>query len=106
MASHLLLYACLLLVISCSATLSVEKTPPMAVANELNDNPNTLSNWYNYYRLTNKRYSRLDQHFPSIPARNLQRRNVIMPRICYFSRVTKTGIHQKLCLPYNHDDKP
>lgn len=32
---------------------------------------------------------------------NLQRRNVIMPRICYFARISGTGGHQKLCLPYN-----
>jgi hypothetical protein len=32
-------------------------------------------------------------------------RNVIMPRICYFLRVAKTGIYQKLCLPYNAEDQ-
>ena len=33
--------------------------------------------------------------------RNQARRNVILPRICYFTRVSKRGIYKKLCLPYN-----
>ncbi|CAF0822120.1 unnamed protein product [Adineta ricciae] len=37
----------------------------------------------------------------SLSLPDIRRRNVLMPRICYFSRVTATGIHQKLCLPYN-----
>ena len=31
---------------------------------------------------------------------DVERRNVIMPRICYFARVSGTSIRQKLCLPY------
>lgn len=29
------------------------------------------------------------------------RRNVILPRMCYYARVLKRGIYKKLCLPYN-----
>lgn len=32
---------------------------------------------------------------------DVERRNVIMPRICYFARVSGTSIRQKLCLPYS-----
>jgi hypothetical protein len=32
---------------------------------------------------------------------DIQRRNAIMPRICYFARISGTSAHQKLCLPYN-----
>ncbi len=32
---------------------------------------------------------------------DIKRRNVIMPRICYFARISGTSVHQKLCLPYN-----
>ena len=35
------------------------------------------------------------------PSSNTERRNVIMPRICYFARVAGTSARQKLCLPYN-----
>ncbi|CAF0803733.1 unnamed protein product [Adineta ricciae] len=41
----------------------------------------------------------IEDNSPTLP--DIRRRNVLMPRICYFSRVTATGIHQKLCLPYN-----
>lgn len=82
MASNVLIWICLLVLICCSSTLAVDKSP-----NTMDLNKNPLSVWYKYYRMT-----------------KTQRRNVIMPRICYFSRITKSGIHQKLCLPYDDEN--
>lgn len=45
----------------------------------------------------------LNDYDPPVFSTDVRRRNVLMPRICYFSRVTATGIHRKLCLPYNDE---
>lgn len=36
----------------------------------------------------------------TVSASKIQQRNVIMPRICYYARVSGTAVYQKLCLPY------
>jgi hypothetical protein len=103
MTSDIMLYVCLLIVICCSATSSADEIPTMT-SNNMNNNPNILSNWYKNYQLAKKLNSELIERSLSVSSTNLQRRNVIMPRICYFTRVTNSGIHQKLCLPYDHED--
>jgi hypothetical protein len=47
----------------------------------------------------------IDHLKASLALTDIERRNVIMPRICYFARVAGTGARQKLCLPYN-DNTP
>jgi hypothetical protein len=47
----------------------------------------------------------VDHSTTSLPPFDIERRNVIMPRICYFARVAGTGARQKLCLPYNDNTK-
>ena len=32
---------------------------------------------------------------------NGKRRSVIVPRLCYFARQSRTGVLQRLCLPYD-----
>ena len=39
---------------------------------------------------------------PLMPVVHRQR-SVIMPRICYFARITARGIYQKICLPYGQN---
>jgi hypothetical protein len=48
----------------------------------------------------------IDDLDTSLSSSNIKRRNVIMPRICYFARVAGTGVRQKLCLPYNDNIRP
>ncbi len=73
---------------------------------------NKYNNENNYDRLL---YRRLKQYQPTETSdyllfddsfsamSNVERRNVIWPRICYFARVTGSGVHQKLCLPYGDE---
>ncbi len=102
MASGMLIVICLLFVIYCHLTLAVDEIPTMASTSTSN-NKNIFSRWYKYHRALNNLHSNSIENSPST---NPQRRNVIMPRICYFSRTTKSGIYQKLCLPYNNPDQP
>ncbi len=96
MTSYIMLYVCLLIIICCSVTSGIDEIPTMTSTN-MNNNPNIFSHWYKYDPLVKKLNSKLTEL-------NLQRRNVIMPRLCYFTRVTKSGIYQKLCLPYNDEE--
>jgi len=105
MTSNILIYTCLLTFLCCSSTLDVDKIPTMALTN-MSNNKNMLSRWYKYYQTLNNLYSDSIINSPLISSTNIQRRNVIMPRICYFARVTKSGIHQKVCLPYNNNNQP
>jgi len=41
----------------------------------------------------------------SLFSSNIERRNVIMPRICYFVRISGTSSHQRVCLPYNDNKR-
>lgn len=68
---------------------------------DINADTNIFSIWYKRYRSSNNVHPNSLNDPLSKPVMRMERRNVIMPRICYFTRVTKNGIHQKLCLPYN-----
>ena len=35
------------------------------------------------------------------PSSNTEERSVILPRLCYFARVSGTSLRHKLCLPYD-----
>ncbi len=77
---------------------------PTTVSTDLNNNQNILLHWFKYNRLAENSDSKSIKNSLLIPSTNPQRRNVILPRICYFSRITKSGIHKKFCLPYNDED--
>jgi hypothetical protein len=87
------------MIISYSLILEVNGKPFMTAPNM--NSYNIFSRQPENRRVSTKLDPILFEDFPSMPSRDIQQRNVIMPRICYFSRVTKTGVHQKLCLPYN-----
>ncbi len=97
MARNTLIWIFLLVLICCFSTLTINKTPNAMDLTKIKHNRNLLSSWYKYLNSI--------ENSPSIYSTKGQRRNVIMPRICYFSRITKSGIHQKLCLPYNNEEK-
>ena len=69
------------------------------VFTDLSNNKDPFLHSYVYHQVPNN----IIENFQLMPSIDIQRRNVIMPRICYFSRVTQAGIHQKLCLPYNNE---
>lgn len=80
----------------CHSLISAIVQVPVIDSNKLNTNKDdTFSPWHRFLEKLGRT--------SSTPSTDLQRRNVIMPRICYFSRVTQSGIHQRLCLPYNSD---
>jgi hypothetical protein len=90
---------CILMIICCTLILQVNGIPAMTLDNTNNNNIFLL--WSQDRRTLNKLHSNSFEDLASMSPTDIQRRNVIMPRICYFSRVTKAGVHQKLCLPYN-----
>ena len=87
MPSILLSNLCLLLVIT-----SFVNGTPIVFPNNMENGLNDHSLRYRDDRLTKMKSL-------SISSTDHQRRNVVMPRICYFARVTKSGVHQKICIP-------
>jgi hypothetical protein len=67
-----------------------------------NNNNNLLFRYYESFQPSTKSDSvLLEEYLSSLTPSGIQRRNVIMPRICYYARVSGTRAHQKLCLPYD-----
>lgn len=75
---------------------------PLKNGNKLSD---LLIHRYNRFRsIKNIDYNSLEKPSTSSSSSflsNLRRRSVILPRICYFARISGTNGHQKLCLPYD-----
>ncbi|UJR27554.1 hypothetical protein I4U23_008836 [Adineta vaga] len=83
----------------CYSILSIiNGLPVMTLPDSINDNEIYMQPYINH-----QAFNKIFRVEPSVPPTNIQRRNVLMPRICYFSRVTASGIHRKLCLPYNDE---
>ena len=99
MASNMSICLCMFMIISYYLILEVNGKPFMTAP--YMDSYNIFSRQSGSRRTSTKLDPILSENFPSMSSKDIQQRNVIMPRICYFSRVTKTGVHQKLCLPYN-----
>jgi len=72
-------------------------------------NKNNLKNIlfrHNYHQPSTKLDLNLLEDSPTLLfSSDIKRRNVIMPRICYFARISGTSVHQKLCLPYNSNNR-
>jgi hypothetical protein len=92
----LLIFYCWLILIVGSATIN---------------NKNNENNHHNPFYLRQKhQQATADSEFRSFDdsstaMSNFEQRNVIWPRICYFARVTSSGVHQKLCLPYTDENR-
>ncbi|CAF1172245.1 unnamed protein product [Rotaria sordida] len=91
---HILLFLCV-----CSSLTSITNglTSVPSTSNNNNNNNKDLSFLHKYFGSSIPSQSNLLKEF----SLNIQQRNVIMPRICYFARISGTGIYQKYCLPYN-----
>ncbi len=104
MASVVAIRILLFLYICYSWTLSVD-----AMINSPLSNKNNLKNIlfrHKYHQPSTKLDSNLLEDSSTLLfSSNIERRNVIMPRICYFARISGTGVHQKLCLPYNNNNR-
>lgn len=93
--SHRVLY---ILSIVCSLLWLIQaaERPPRMDANDKHDL------FFHRFKQSRKSIdSNLDQVPQSLSPSNAQERSVILPRLCYFARVSGTSVHHKLCLPYN-----
>ncbi len=106
MASIISIHILLLLCICSSGMLIINKVtnPPFI-------NNNNLKNLLiRYKNLQSSTTTTSDSNFledfsTALFSSDVKRRNVIMPRICYFARISGTGVHRKLCLPYNDNKR-
>jgi hypothetical protein len=103
MISNIRINMYLLLLICCCLTLKIDGMPSIAYADR-NNNKNIFLFGDKYHRIPEQSHLNLVENSPSLRSSDIQRRNVIMPRICYFARISKGGVHQKLCLPYGADN--
>ena len=94
----------LCLIICCFIILCTNGIPIVAYSTDMNNN--SIKNIFLHRYMFNPVPDNLDSNsmedLSSIPSIDIQRRNVLMPRLCYLSRVTKSGVYRKLCLPYNN----
>ena len=96
--SRILIYIYVLILLSCTLVSGAEQVSANDPDDSSINKDDVFLQWLRSYinRIPTKQVAPTDSTNP-------QRRNVMLPRICYFTRVTKSGIYQKLCLPYDRD---
>lgn len=72
------------------------------IINALKNEPST--NHKHEKTFFSRKFARPNANLSAQPSSNVQQRNVIMPRICYFARISGTAVYQRLCLPYDDED--
>jgi hypothetical protein len=95
---RILLFLCI-----CSSLMLIGNAMSILPFTDNNNEENLVLRRYKYPRPPIQFNSDL---FEDSSSSEIQRRNVIMPRICYFARISGRSGHQKLCLPYTDNIKP
>jgi len=92
----------LLLLCVCYSLLSISNARNNIPFSTNNNDNNLLFRYYESFEPSAESDSiLLEEYLSSLTPSVIQRRNVIMPRICYYARVSGIQGHRRLCLPYD-----